>query len=69
MYRAEVSRAARKLRRTLELTQEELAALAGVSQQTISRFERGIMAVSPASQQAILDALRRADGESIAGVA
>lgn len=33
----------RTLRRTRTLNQEELARLAGISQQTLSKFERGLL--------------------------
>jgi len=54
----------KKLRDSLELTQEALARELGVSFSTVSRWERGIGNPSPLARQHIDDLQRRADRAS-----
>jgi len=59
----------RLVRRTLHMTQVELAAAVGVDQGTIARYERGHHVPHPAIQQRIADALGQPHDELFAEVA
>ncbi len=52
---------AREIRRREKLSQRDLAALAGVSQPTVVKFEKGLTSIHVTSALAILVALGLAD--------
>ncbi|WP_394791959.1 helix-turn-helix domain-containing protein [Rhodoferax sp.] len=56
----------RRLRRVKGLKQEAIAALAGVNQATVSRWEAGGIAPSPATMQRLLQALTSAPAQDAA---